>query len=92
MEVTNVEQHAYIKIAILRGRNAMECHSELAEAIGNNVLPYCTVSQWVGKFQQGHKSTSYEQYLGRLLSIQTDLVCAVIGQLMKKTDDGHYWS
>ncbi len=37
MEVTRVEQLAYIKIAVLRGRrNAMECHSELVEALGNN--------------------------------------------------------
>ena len=30
-----VEQHAYIKIIILRGRNAKECHSELVKAVGN---------------------------------------------------------
>ncbi|GFR26874.1 histone-lysine N-methyltransferase SETMAR [Trichonephila clavata] len=40
MEVTRVEQCAYIKIAVLRGRNAMECHSELVEALGNNALSY----------------------------------------------------
>ncbi|GFW45180.1 HTH_48 domain-containing protein [Trichonephila clavipes] len=39
MEVTRVEQRAYIKIAVLRGRNAMECHSELLESLGNNALP-----------------------------------------------------
>ena len=58
MEVTRVEQRAYIKIAVLRGRNAMECHSELVEALGNNALPYRTVARWVGKFQQGRVSTS----------------------------------
>ena len=37
MEVIRVEEHAYIKIAILRGRSAMECHSELlVEAAGNS--------------------------------------------------------
>ncbi|GFU14670.1 HTH_48 domain-containing protein [Trichonephila clavipes] len=56
-----VEQRAYIKIAILRGRNAMECHSELVEALGNNALPYRTVERWLGKFQQGRLSTSDEQ-------------------------------
>jgi hypothetical protein len=65
MEVTRVEQRAYIKIAVLRvGRNAMECHSELVEALGNNALPYRTV-RWVGKFQQGRVSTSDEQHSGR---------------------------
>ena len=29
MDVTRLEQRAYIKIALLRGRNARECHSEL---------------------------------------------------------------
>ena len=36
MEVTRVEEHAYIKIAVLRGKNAMECHSELVQAVGND--------------------------------------------------------
>ncbi|GFX36003.1 HTH_48 domain-containing protein [Trichonephila clavipes] len=53
--------NAYIKIAVLRGRNAMECHSELVEALGNNALPYGTVAQWVEKFQQGRVSTTDEQ-------------------------------
>ncbi|GFX65337.1 hypothetical protein TNCV_3168841 [Trichonephila clavipes] len=48
MEVTRVEQCAYIKITVLRGRNAMECHSELEEALGNNVLPYRIVARWAG--------------------------------------------
>ncbi|GFU52878.1 transposable element Tcb1 transposase [Trichonephila clavipes] len=45
MEVTRVEQRAYIKIAVLRERNAMECHSELVEALGNNARPYRTVAR-----------------------------------------------
>ncbi|GFT18159.1 HTH_48 domain-containing protein [Trichonephila clavipes] len=61
MEVTRVEQRAYIKVAVLRGRNAMECHSKLGEVLGNNALPYRTVARWVGKFQQGRVSTSDEQ-------------------------------
>ncbi|GFU66065.1 uncharacterized protein TNCV_1116771 [Trichonephila clavipes] len=61
MEVTRVKQHAYIKITVLRGGNAMECHSELVEALGNNALPYRTIARCVGKFQQGHVSSSDEQ-------------------------------
>ncbi|GFX27391.1 HTH_48 domain-containing protein [Trichonephila clavipes] len=61
MEVARVEQRAYIKITILQERNEMECHSELVEALGNNVLSYRTVSRWIGKFQQGRVSTSDEQ-------------------------------
>ncbi|GFW60087.1 CCHC-type domain-containing protein [Trichonephila clavipes] len=56
MEVTYVEKRTYIKIAVLRGRNAMKCHSELVEALGNNILPYRTVARWVGKFQQGRNA------------------------------------
>ncbi|GFV53809.1 HTH_48 domain-containing protein [Trichonephila clavipes] len=65
MEVTRVEQSTYIKIAVLRGRNAMECHSELVETLVNNALPYRTVLRWIGKFQQGRVSTCDEQRSGR---------------------------
>ncbi|GFU87860.1 HTH_48 domain-containing protein [Trichonephila clavipes] len=82
MEVTRVEQRAYIKIAILRDRNAMESHRELVEALRNNALLYQTVAWWIGKFQQGRVSTSDEQRSGRQVSVWTDLARAVIEQLM----------
>ena len=40
MDVTRLEQRAYIKIVVLLERIARECHSELVEAVGNNALPY----------------------------------------------------
>ncbi|GFU29502.1 HTH_48 domain-containing protein [Trichonephila clavipes] len=61
MEVTRVEERTYIKIAVVRGGSAMECHSELVEALGNNALPYRAVARWVGKFQQGRVAASDEQ-------------------------------
>ncbi|GFV15867.1 HTH_48 domain-containing protein [Trichonephila clavipes] len=61
MEVTRVEQRAYSKIVVLRGRNVMECHSELVEVLGNNALPYRIVPRRVGKLPQGRVSTSDEQ-------------------------------
>ncbi|GFV13978.1 putative molluscan insulin-related peptide(s) receptor receptor beta chain [Trichonephila clavipes] len=61
MEVTRIEQRADIKIAVHRGRNAMECDSELVEALGNNALPDRVVARRVGKFQQGRVSTTDEQ-------------------------------
>ncbi|GFY23548.1 HTH_48 domain-containing protein [Trichonephila clavipes] len=61
MEVTRTEQRIYIKVTVLRWRNAMECHSELVETLGNNALPYRTVARWVNKFQQGRVSTCDEQ-------------------------------
>ncbi|GFR30751.1 transient receptor potential-gamma protein [Trichonephila clavata] len=45
MEVTRVEQCAFIKIAVLHGRNEMEYHSEFVEASGSNALPYRTVAR-----------------------------------------------
>ncbi|GFX33431.1 uncharacterized protein TNCV_4122651 [Trichonephila clavipes] len=45
MEVTRVEQRSYIKIAALREKTAVEYHSELVEAIGNNALPYRIVAR-----------------------------------------------
>ncbi|GFV97002.1 hypothetical protein TNCV_4352141 [Trichonephila clavipes] len=47
MEVTRDEQRSYIKIVVLRGKNAMEYHSELVDALGNDALPYRTVARWV---------------------------------------------
>ncbi|GFV77890.1 uncharacterized protein TNCV_441 [Trichonephila clavipes] len=82
MEVTRVEQRAFIEIAVLRDRNAMECRSELLEALGNNALPYRTVARWIGKFQQGRVSNSDEQLSGRPVSVSTVLARAVIEQLM----------
>ncbi|GFV61367.1 HTH_48 domain-containing protein [Trichonephila clavipes] len=70
MEVTRVEQCAYIKMTVLRGRNVMKCNSELAEALGNNALPYLAVARWVGKFQQGRVSTSDEQRSRRPVTVR----------------------
>ncbi|GFR02707.1 HTH_48 domain-containing protein [Trichonephila clavata] len=89
MEVTRVEQRAYIKIAVLLGRNEMECHSKFVEALWNSALPYRTVEWWVGKFQQRCVSTSDEQRSGRPVSVRTDLPRAVIQQLM---DEGRRWT
>ena len=46
MDVTSLEQLAYIKIAVLQGRNSRECLSELVEAVGNNALLYRTVARY----------------------------------------------
>ena len=53
MEVTRQERRSYMKIAVLRGTNAKECHSELTEALGNRALPYRTVARWAAAFQRG---------------------------------------
>ena len=53
MEVTRQEQLSHVKIAVLRGRNAKECHSELTEALGNHAFPYGTVARWTAAFQRG---------------------------------------
>ncbi|PRD28352.1 UNVERIFIED_CONTAM: hypothetical protein NCL1_32636 [Trichonephila clavipes] len=80
MEVTCVERRAYIKIAVLRERNAMECHSDLVEALGINALPYYSVTRWIGKYQR-RVSTSDVQRSGRPVSVRTDLARAFIEQL-----------
>ncbi|GFR28044.1 HTH_48 domain-containing protein [Trichonephila clavata] len=100
MEVIRVEQRAFIKISVLRGKKEMECHSEFVKALGNNALPYHTVAlgnnalpyhtvaRWVAKFQQERMSTSDKQRSGLLLNVRTDLTCAVIEQLM---DEDRRW-
>ncbi|PRD26579.1 UNVERIFIED_CONTAM: hypothetical protein NCL1_37743 [Trichonephila clavipes] len=70
MEATRFEQRAYIKIIVLRGRNAMECHSEFVESLGNIAQPYRTLARWVGQFQQGRVSTSIEQRSRRKVSVR----------------------
>ncbi|GFU85079.1 uncharacterized protein TNCV_1553421 [Trichonephila clavipes] len=47
MEETRFEQRSYVKIAAHRGKNAMEYHSELGDALGNTALPYRTLARWV---------------------------------------------
>ncbi|GFX71354.1 uncharacterized protein TNCV_2453651 [Trichonephila clavipes] len=74
MEVTRVEQRAHIKIAVLRGRNAIECHSELVEALGNNALPYRTVARW-------------EPIRGRWFATQEDIANAVCQQVSRFKHD-----
>ena len=44
MDVTRLGQHAYIKVAVLQRKIARECHSDLVKVVGNNALPYRTVS------------------------------------------------
>ena len=58
MEVTRLEQRSYVKIAVLRGRNAKECHSELKEALGNRALPYRIVARWTAAFQHGRVASA----------------------------------
>ncbi|GFQ81169.1 HTH_48 domain-containing protein [Trichonephila clavata] len=89
MEITRVEQRAYIKIDVLRLRNEMECHSEFVKSLGNNALPYHTVARWIGKFQQGRASSNDEQRSERPLSVRTDLARVVIEQRM---DEDRRWT
>ena len=66
MEVTRQEQHSYVKIAVLRCRNAKECHSQLTEALGNRALPYRTVAKWAAAFQRGRVASAQMRRKGRL--------------------------
>ena len=65
MEVTRHEQRSYVKIAVLRGRNAEGCHSELKEALGNLALPYRTVARWAAAFQRGRVASADMRRTGR---------------------------
>ncbi|GFW66017.1 hypothetical protein TNCV_588431 [Trichonephila clavipes] len=51
MEVTRVEQRSYVKIAVIRGKNVMEHHTKLVEALGNNALPYRTVARFIASIK-----------------------------------------
>ena len=73
MEVTRQEQRSYVKIAVLRGRNAKECHSELTEALGKRALPYRTVARWAAAFQRGRVASADMRRTGCPRIVCTDL-------------------
>ena len=89
MEVTRQKQGAYVKIAVLRGRNAKECYSKLKEALGYRVLPYITVAKWAAAFQRGRVASANIRRTGRPRTVRTDVARAVIAQCL---EDDRRWS
>ena len=89
MEVTRQKQRSYVKIAVLRGRNAKEFHSELTEALGNHALPYRTVSRWAAAFQRGRVPNADMYRTGRPRTVLTDVLHAVTAQYL---EDDRRWS
>ena len=83
MEVTPQEQRSYVKIAVLRGRNAKECHSELTEALGNCALPYRTVARWAAAFQRERAPSADMRRTGRPRTVCTNVKHAVIAQCLE---------
>ena len=79
MEVTR-QKRPYVKIAVLRGRNAKECHSELTKALGNRGLPYRTVARWAAAFQRGRVTSADMRRTGPPRSVRTDVARAVTAQ------------
>ena len=78
MEVIRQEQRSYVKIAVLQGKNAKECHSELTEALGNRALPYRTVARWAAAFQRGRVASADMRRTGRPRTVRTDVARDVI--------------
>ena len=89
MEVTRQEQRSYVKIAVLRGRIAKECHSVLTEALGTRALPYRTVARWAAAFQRGRVASADMRRTRRPRTVHTDLACVVIAQCL---EDDRRWS
>ncbi|PSN52257.1 hypothetical protein C0J52_08301 [Blattella germanica] len=83
MEVSRLEQRAYIKIAVLRDQNARECHAQLLEAVGARALPYRTVARWVAAFESGREATKDKPRTGRPRTVRTDVSRAVIQQCLE---------
>ena len=80
---------SYVKIAVLRGRNAKKCHSELTEALGNRALPYRTVTRWAAALQRGRVTSASMRRIGRPRTMRTDVARAVIAQCL---EDDRRWS
>ena len=83
IELTRQEQRSYMKIAVLRGRNAQECHSELPQALGNRALPYSTVARWADAFQRGRVASADMRRTGRSRTVRTDVARAIIVQCLQ---------
>ena len=83
MEVTRQQQRSYVKIPVLRGRNAKQCHSELTEALGNRALPHRTVARWAAANQRGRLASADLRRTGRPRSARTDVARAVITQCLE---------
>ena len=89
MEVTRQERSSYVKIVVLWGRNAKECHSELTEALGICALPYRTVARWAAAFMHGRVSSANMCRTGRPRTVCTEVVRAVIALYL---EDDRRWS
>ena len=89
MEVTRHEQRYYVKIAVLRGINEKECHSELTKGLGNRDLPYRTVARWAASFQRGRVASDDMRRTGRPRTVRTDVARALITQCL---EDDRRWS
>ena len=55
MDMTQLEHHLYIKVTVLHGRNARECHTELVESVGNKAHSYQTPKKWVLERMQSNQ-------------------------------------
>ena len=88
MEVTR-QGRRYVKIAVLRGRNAKECHSKLTETLGNRALPYRTVARWAAAFQRGRVASADMRRTGRQRTVRTVVARAIIAQC---SEDDRRWS
>ena len=82
MEVTRQEQRSHVKIAVLWGINAKECHSELTEALGNRALTYRRVARWGAAFQSGRIASVDMRRTGRPRTVGNDVALAVIAQCL----------
>ena len=88
MEVTRQEQHSYVKIMMLRGRNAKECHSELTEASDNRALPYRTFAKWAAAFQRGRVASADLRRTGCPRTVRSNVMGAVIVHCL---EDDRQW-
>ena len=89
IEVTRQEQRSYVNIAVLRGRNAKECHSELTEGLDNRALQQRTLARCAAAFQRGRVASADMRRTGRPRAVRPDVTRAVIAQCL---EDDRRWS
>jgi hypothetical protein len=87
MESHTVEQHSYIKIAVLHCTNIQKCHTELPDAVGDGTTPYqlqCNESIDTRKLRV---STADTQSSGHSMTIQMSVVIT-----SKCIDKDRHWN
>jgi hypothetical protein len=79
----------YMKIWVLCGRNAQECHSESHDTLADHALLYLVLAKWVQTFRSRRLSAASMYQSECSVSVCTDVWVVTIEQCM---DEDWHWT